>query len=115
MTEMDGLLQKFQSAAREEVRLRLAVEGFFSGGGTPEQKQILESYLRRRVRPMVELLLREDNLPQLEQTVRLGWLTPGILEDGLSLAIRLKHTEGYVRLLQWKAEQYGFTDRDFSL
>lgn len=115
MTKMDVLFQKFQTAPREEVRLRLAVQGYFSGAGSPEQTQVLECYLRRRVRPLVELLLREDNLPQLEQTVRLGWLTPGILEDGLSLAIRLKHTEGYVRLLQWKAEQYGFTDRDFSL
>ena len=83
MSEADVLFQKFQSASREDVRLELALEGYFSGLAGETQKQV--------------------------------WLTAGLLEDGLSLAISLKSTEGFVLLLRRKAELVGFSDRDFSL
>ena len=113
--EMDTILQSFRSASRESVRLSLAVQGYFGGNPSPEQARELEGYLRRRVRSVVELLLIEDALPALERLAREGWLNPGLVEDGLDAAIRLKKTEGYVWLLRWKAGQYGFADRDFSL
>lgn len=115
MSETDVLFQKFQSASREDVRLELALEGYFSGQATETQNQVLEDYLRRRLRPAMELLLREGRTEELEQLLELGWLTAGLLEDGLSLAISLKSTEGFVLLLRRKAELVGFSDRDFSL
>ena len=115
MSEMDALFQKFQSASREDVRLGLALEGYFSGLAGETQKQALESYLRLRLRPAMELLLREGRTEELEQLLEQGWLTAGLLEDGLSLAISLKSTEGFVLLLRRKAELVGFSDRDFSL
>lgn len=115
MSETDALFQKFQSASREDVRLELALEGYFSGQATEAQNQVLEDYLRRRLRPAMELLLREGRTEELEQLLNQGWLTPGLLEDGLSLAISLKSTEGFVLLLRRKAELAGFSDRDFSL
>ena len=115
MSETDALFQKFQSASREDVRLELALEGYFLGLADETQKQALESYLRRRLRPAMELLLREGRLEELEQLLEQGWLTAGLLEDGLSLAISLKSTEGFVLLLRQKAAQVGFPDRDFSL
>jgi hypothetical protein len=115
MSEMDALFQKFQSASREDVRLELALEGYFSGLADETQKQALESYLRRRLRSAMELLLREGRTEELEQLLNQGWLTAGLLEDGLSLAISLKSTEGFVLLLRRKAELVGFSDRDFSL
>ena len=115
MSEADALFQKFQSASREDVRLGLALEGYFSGQATETQNQVLEDYLRRRLRPAMELLLREGRTEELEQLLEQGWLTPGLLEDGLSLAISLKSTEGFVLLLRRKAELAGFSDRDFSL
>ena len=63
----------------------------------------------------MELLLRQGRLEELEQLMAQGWLTPGLLEDGLKLAIECKSTEGFVLLLRQKAEQVGFPDRDFSL
>ena len=63
----------------------------------------------------MELLLREGRTEELEQLLEQGWLTAGLLEDGLSLAISLKSTEGFVLLLRRKAELVGFSDRDFSL
>lgn len=115
MSETDVLFQKFQSASREDVRLELALEGYFSSQATEAQNQVLEDYLRRRLRPAMELLLREGRLEELEQLLDQGWLTAGLLEDGLSLAISLKSTEGFVLLLRRKAELVGFSDRDFSL
>lgn len=115
MSETDALFQKFQSASREDVRLGLALEGYFSGLADETQKQTLESYLRRRRRPAMELLLREGRTEELEQLMAQGWLTPGLLEDGLKLAIECKSTEGFVLLLRQKAAQVGFPDRDFSL
>lgn len=115
MLETDALFQKFQSASREDVRLELALEGYFSDQATEAQNQVLEDYLRRRLRPAMELLLREGRTDELEQLLNQGWLTAGLLEDGLSLAISLKSTEGFVLLLRRKAELVGFSDRDFSL
>lgn len=63
----------------------------------------------------MELLLREGRTEELEQLLEQSWLTAGLLEDGLSLAISLKSTEGFVLLLRRKAELAGFSDRDFSL
>ena len=115
MTGIDGIFRQFRSAAREQVRLPLAVQAYFSAEASPQQTRELESYLRRRVRSVIELLLREDDLPKLEQLAAAGWLDPGLVEDGLDMAVRLKKTEGFVWLLQWKAEHYGFADRDFTL
>lgn len=115
MSEMDGLFARFQSASREDLRLGLALEGYFSGLADETQKQALESYLRLRLRPAMELLLREGRTEELEQLMAQGWLTPGLLEDGLMLSIESKSTEGFVLLLRQKAAQVGFPDRDFSL
>lgn len=115
MSEMDGLFARFQSAPREELRLGLALEGYFSGQADETQKQAFKSYLRLRLRSAMELLLRQGQLEELEQLMAQGWLTPGLLEDGLKLTIECKSTEGFVLLLRQKAEQVGFPDRDFSL
>ena len=67
MSETGALFQKFQSASREDVQLALALECYFSGQATEAQNQVLEDYLRRRLRPALELLLREGRLEELEQ------------------------------------------------
>ena len=113
MANADALFQQFRTAAREQVRLSLAAQAYFSAEASPEQIRELESYLKRRVRSLVELLIREDELPKLETLA--DWLNPGLVEDGLDMAIRLKKSEAYVWFLKWKAEHYGFADRDFTL
>ena len=113
MANADAVFQQFRTAAREQVRLPLAVEAYFSGEATPEQARELESYLKRRIRSFLELLIREDQLTKLEAIA--DWLNPGLAEDGLDMAIRLKKSEAFVWLLKWKAEHCGFSDRDFTL
>lgn len=115
MANADAIFQQFRSAAREQVRLPLAAEAYFNGEASPEQTRELESYLKRRVRALIELLIREDELPKLEWLAGAGWLNPGLVEDSLDMAIRLKKPEAYVWGLKWKADHYGFTDRDFRL
>lgn len=51
MSETDALFQKFQSASRETCGWNLALEGYFSGQAAEAQNQVLEDYLRRRLRP----------------------------------------------------------------
>lgn len=113
MANGDAIFRQYRAAAREQVRLPLAVQAYFGGDATPEQTRELEGYLRRRVRSLMELLISEDELPKLEAVA--PWLNPGLVEDGLDMAIRLKKSEAYVWLLKWKAEHYGFADRDFTL
>ncbi|MCI7639287.1 MAG: hypothetical protein MSS60_05615 [Clostridiales bacterium] len=113
MSKADAVFQQFRTAVREQARLPLAVEAYFSGETTPEQTRELESYLKRRIRSLMELLIREDQLPKLEAIA--DWLNPGLVEDGLDMAIRLKKSEAFVWLLKWKAEHCGFSDRDFTL
>lgn len=113
MADVEALFQQFRSAAREQVRLPLAAQAYFSGEASPEQMRELESYLRRRIRSLLELLICEDEVPKLEALADL--LNPGLVEDGLDVAIRLKKAECYVWLLKWKTEHCGFADRDFSL
>ena len=113
MSKADAVFQQFRTAAREQVRLPLAVEAYFSGETTPEQTRELESYLKRRIRSFLELLIREDQLTKLEAIA--DWLNPGLAEDGLDMAIRLKKSEAFVWLLKWKAEHCGFSNRDFTL
>ena len=113
MVNADAVFQQFRTAAREQVRLPLAVEAYFSEETTPEQTRELESYLKRRIRSFLELLIREGQLTKLETIT--GWLNPGLAEDGLDVAIRLKKSEAFVWLLKWKAEHCGFSDRDFTL
>ena len=113
VADVDAVFQQFRSAAREQVRLPLAAQAYFSGEATPEQTRELESYLRRSIRSLVVLLICEDDLPKLEALA--DWLNPGLAEDGLDVAIRQRKAECYVWLLKWKAEHCGFADRDFSL
>ena len=115
MANADALFQQYRSAAREQVRLPLAAQAYFSGEASPEQMWELEGYLKRRIRSLMELLICEDELPRLEALATAGWLNPGLVEDGLDMAIRLKKSESYVWLLKWKAEHWGFADRDFTL
>ena len=115
MAGIEGIMQRYHSAAREQVRLPLAAQAYFSGEATEDQTRELELYLKRRTRSFVELLIREDELPRLEALAQAGWLNPGLVEDGLDMAMRMKKSEDYVWLLNWKANHYGFADRDFTL
>ena len=58
MGDGNALYQSFLSATQEPVRLDLAVRCYFGGGVSVEASRELEAYLKRRVRPLMDLLMR---------------------------------------------------------
>lgn len=110
------LYQRFMSASREPVRLELALRGFFAEGELEDiQHRTFADYLKRRIRPAMESLMKADNLSGLRKIESLGWLDEKLTEEGLDMAIRLKKTEIFIWLLGIKADKYGFRDRSFEL
>ena len=98
------------------MRLELALQGYFGEEGiTEQQKLAFGAYLKRRIRPAAQALIRRDDLDKLQTLESMGWLNGSLLEECLDMAIALKKTEAFVWLLTRKAEAYGFHDRNFDL
>lgn len=109
------LYQRFTASAQEPVRLELALKGYFEEESGEEYREAFEAYLKRRIRPAVEALMKADDLPKLQKIEELGWLDAGLVEDCLEMAIRLKKTQAFIWLLGIKAEKHGFPDQAFDL
>ncbi|MGN0978015.1 MAG: hypothetical protein ACI4PH_08175 [Faecousia sp.] len=115
MTDGEMLYQKFRASSQEPVRLELALQGFFLEEADETPRQEFANYLKRRIRPAAEALIKADDLPKLQTLEELGWLNANLVEDCLEMAIRLKKTQAFLWLLGVKAEKYGFPDRNFDL
>lgn len=115
MQKSDAIYHSFERTTQESLKLNMALQGFFEDDVSPEHAQAYEAYLKRRLRSVLEVLLRSDDLPRLETLASMGWLNEGMIEDGLRLAVELKKTEPFVWFLRLKAETCGFHDRDYSL
>ena len=115
MENGEVLYQKFRTSSQERVRLALALQGFFQGQIEKAYLQEFAQYLKRRIRPAAEALIKADELPKLQRLEELGWMDASIVEDCLETAIRLEKTQAFLWLLGVKAEKYGFFDRDFDL
>ncbi len=103
--------QKFQESKQAAVKLDIALEDFFREEET--HREVYGQYLRQRIRPAVEELIRREDLEKLEQLNQLGWLPP--VDDFLKLAAREKKNAAFVWLLRLKQEKYGFCEESFSL
>ena len=111
----EALYHKFQTAAREDVRLAAALRGYFTPGcGDEAQKEQYLSYLCRRVRPAAWALMEENRVLELEDFSRKVNFSPALVDEFLGKAIELKRPEVLVWLLGEK-KRFGFRDRDFSL
>lgn len=115
MTDGEMLYQKFRASSQEPVRLQLALQGFFLEEAGEMPRQEFANYLKRRIRPAAEALMKTDDLPKLQALEELGWLNSDLVEDCLEIAVRLKKTQAFIWLLGVKAEKYGFSDRIFDL
>ena len=57
----------FRTTTSEQQRLRAALSGFCESQDLPEeQRAAYTAYLRKRIRPAVEMLIREDDFSKLE-------------------------------------------------
>lgn len=113
MTNAEMLYQKFRASSQEPVRLELALQVFFLEETTGLPQQEFANYLKRRIRPAAEALIKADDLPKLQKLEKLGWMDAAIVEDCLETAIGLKKIQAFIWLLGLKAEKYGFPDRTF--
>ena len=66
----------FRTTTSEQQRLRAALSGFCESQDLPEeQRAAYTAYLRKRIRPAVEMLIREDDFSKLERILQTGWLS----------------------------------------
>ena len=77
----------FRTTTSEQQRLRAALSGFCESQDLPEeQRAAYTAYLRKRIRPAVEMLIREDDFSKLENILQTGWLSDADRKRFLNLA-----------------------------
>lgn len=105
----------FLETRQEPLRLTAALQGFFLPD-TPERhrKEYLQ-YIKRRIRPAVEQLLKENALDKIQELERLNCFHEKELDVFLRSAREQGNTPALMWFLQLKNEKYGYRDRDFSL
>ena len=66
----------FRTTTSEQQRLRAALSSFCGSQDLPEeQRAAYTPYLRKRISPAVEMLIREDDFSKLERILQTGWLS----------------------------------------
>ena len=77
----------FRTTTSEQQRLRAALSSFCESQDLPEeQRAAYTAYLRKRIRPAVEMLIREDDFSKLERILQTGWLSDADRKRFLNLA-----------------------------
>ena len=114
--EPNILYQKFQTTGQERIRLACALEGFFSEkGGNEAEKSAYGQYLKRRIRPAMEALIREENVGKMELLEEQGWFGAAELDQFLAIARKEHRLESLVWLMKLKDSKYGYKDKTFEL
>ena len=110
--------QKFRTTKQETLRLQAALAGFFEeekAGITAERKGEYAAYLKKRIRPALLALLKENRINEMEKLQKLGWFGAEILEELIVKAQEEGRLSAVIRLMRVKAEKYGYKDRDFEI
>ena len=96
----------FRTTTSEQQRLRAALSGFFESQDLPEeQRAAYTAYLRKRIRPAVEMLIREDDFSKLERILQTGWLSDADRKRFLNLAADQQKWQAF-RILLNRSSQY---------
>lgn len=108
--------ETFLHSGQARLRLQAALEGFLSAG-EPEEEHLAEyaAYLKRRIRPAMELLIEQQDLPGMERLEAMGWFGAAELEGFLRTAREKQKTEALVWLMKLKDEKYGYRQDEFEL
>ena len=115
--EQEFLYEKFKSTGQEKVKLSCALEGFFpeKEETSEEAKNAYSQYLKRRIRPAMEELIRQENICEMEQLAGMDWFGRNELESFIRTARKEQKLESLVWLMKLKDSKYGYRDRDFTL
>ena len=109
------LYQRFLNTAQETVRLTAALEGFFLEADIEEsQRDAYAAYLKRRIRPAMERLIRENALEKMDVLEQRGW-EEQVEQPAQQAAQSLGQEAAMLWLMRRKGERYGYHDRDFTL
>ena len=110
------LYQRFLNTAQEAVRLTAALEGFFLETDIEEsQRDAYTAYLKRRIRPAMERLIRENALEKMDVLEQRGWVGAQEMDAFIRQAQSLWQEAAMLWLMRRKGERYGYHDRDFTL
>ena len=110
--EQDILYRKFQTTGQERIKLACALEGFFS---EKAEKTVYSQYLKRRIRPAMEELIREENVLKMEKLEAQGWFGQEELETFIMSARRERKLESLVWLMKLKDMKYGYKEKNFEI
>ena len=91
--------------------LELLLLRFDTGQASEEEKR----QLKRKVRTAMELLIRQDNLEQMEMLEKQGWYGRCELDSFIRFAGEQKKTLSLLWLLHLKNDKYGYQCEDFIL
>lgn len=80
-----------------------------------EKKTAYGQYLKRRIRPAMEALIREENVGKMELLKSFGWFGAEELENFICTARRERKLESLVWLMRLKDQKYGYKEKKFDL
>lgn len=117
MAEREKLYRKFQESGQEKLRLEIALQEFSgeAAEGYQTEQKAYGDYIRRRIRPAVELLMDRGDLEKIEKLAGYGWITEKQLEEFIQKALRQDNRAVLFCLLHLKNRTTGFHDREFLL
>lgn len=109
--------QKFRTTKQEPLRLQAALTGFFEEEAyvTAKQKEAYAAYLKKRIRPALQTLLKENRMDEIKKLNEMGWFGAEILEELIVRAQEEGRLSAVIWLMRIKAEKYGYRDRDFEI
>ena len=101
--ERDMRYEKFQTTGQERIECE------------EEKKTAYGQYLKRRIRPAMEALIREENVGKMELLESFGWFGAEELENFICTARRERKLESLVWLMRLKDQKYGYKEKKFDL
>ena len=112
----DETYQRFHSARQEPVRLQAALDGFFASDGKLEgPRQEYAVYLKKRIRPAMEALIKAQQIDRMEALARQGWYGKKELEAFIQTAREEGRLQALIWLMKQKNDRYGYEDREYLL
>ena len=122
--------QKFKESKQEKLRLEIVLQELLKDredveGPEPEAalkrgdckafRKEYEDYIKLRIRPAMETLIRGGEVGKIEQLAGYGWIKEEQMEGFLRMALRQDNRAVLLCLLHLKNREFGFRDKVFLL
>ena len=110
---MEQRYEKFRKSGQAAVKLDIALTDWFLPELPEAIRKVYGDYLRQRIRPAAEALIRRDDPEHLEALAQ--WIPDSQLDLLLELAAREHRNSALVWLLDRKRNTLGFPQEEFPL